>query len=149
MKMFSKCTVSALAVSAVVVLALLSGGCSKNQENPSADGDPTGNWSAEFYEEELGGQCIVNYSFNEGGTGMFSLVSDMTEMSRLSEEGEDYSFPILWRAYGTDKLSLIPESDKEIYDNLELEWPTVTIKVSGETLQFIYDDEVITFNKTN
>lgn len=149
MKMFFKCTLSALAVTAVVVLALLSSGCNKNPEKPSADGDPTGNWFAEFYEVDLGGLCTVNYSFNEGGTGMFSLVSDMTEMSQMSAEGEDYSFPILWRVDGTDKLSLIPESDKEIYDNLELEWPTVTFKVSGETLQFVYENDVATFNKVN
>lgn len=143
MKMFFKCTVSALAVTAMVVLALLSGGCNNDQENPLIDGDPTGNWSAEFYEEELGGHCIVNYSFNGGGTGIFSLVSG------IEDDDIDPSLPILWRVDGTDKLSLIPKSDKEIYDNLELEWPTVTFRVSGETLQFIYDDEVITFNKTN
>lgn len=143
MKMFSKCTISALAATAIVVLALLSSACNKDPEKPSAGGDPTGNWYAEFYEEELGGQCIVNYSFNEGGTGIFSLVSG------IDDDDIDPSFPILWRVDGTDKLSLIPESDKEIYDNLELEWPSVTFRVSGETLQFIYDDEVITFNKTN
>lgn len=143
MKMFSKCTLSALAVSAIAVLALLSSGCNKNPENPSAGGDPTGNWSAEFYEEELGGHCIVNYSFNEGGTGIFSLVSG------IDDDDIDPSLPILWRVDGTDKLRLIPESEKEIYDALELEWPTITFRVFGETLQFIYDDEVITFNKTN
>lgn len=149
MKKFFKCIIPTLAVSAVVVLALLSSGCNKDSENPSTSGNLIGTWSAEFYEVDLGGLCTVNYSFNEGGTGMVSLASDMTEMPQLSEEGEDYSFPILWRVDGTDKLSLIPESEKEIYDNLELEWPTVTIKVSSETLKFVYENDVATFIKAN
>lgn len=143
MKVFFKCTLSALALSAVLVIALLSSGCNKNQESPSTGGDPTGDWYAEFYEEEMGGLCIVSYSFKDGGKGTFSLVS------AVSEDDEDSSFPILWRVDGTDKLSLIPESEKEMYDNFGMEWPTVTFLASGETLQFIYDDEVASFKKAN
>lgn len=133
-----KCTLPSLALYAVVLL--LTFGCKQNSENPQTGGDPTGTWHIEFYEEEFGGYCTADNTFEEGGKGTTKIVYD---------SGEEASFPILWRIEGTDKLCFILEEDKDMYDEFDLEWPSVKFQVSGETLKYIYDDEVITFIKSN
>lgn len=140
MKLFFKCSLSALAVSALVGLALLSSGCKNDKEKPSTGGDITGTWHIEFFEEEYGGYCIADNSFDEGGKGTTKIVYD---------GGEETTFPILWRVEGTDKLCFILEEDKEMYEELGLEWPSVKFLVSGETLKYIYDNEVVTFVRSN
>lgn len=133
MKMFFKCTVSALAVTAMVVLALLSGGCNKDPENPSSD-SIIGTWQMEFYEEEFGGDCIAEYSFMTDGVGEFCL----------SAADEQLKFPMLWRTEGnklyiTFNESLIASSDQE--------WDKVVYKVNGTTLMFDKDGDVTVFTK--
>ena len=133
MKMFFKCTVSALAVTAMVVLALLSSGCNKDPENPSSD-SIIGTWQMEFYEEEFGGDCIAEYSFMTDGEGEFCL----------SAADEQLKFPMLWRTEGnklyiTFNESLIASSDQE--------WDKVVYKVNGTTLMFDKDGDVTVFTK--
>lgn len=133
MKMFFKCTVSALAVTAMVVLALLSSGCNKDPENPSSD-SIIGTWQMEFYEEEFGGDCIAEYSFMTDGVGEFCL----------SAADEQLKFPMLWRTEGnklyiTFNESLIASSDQE--------WDEVKYKVNGTTLMFDKDGDVTVFTK--
>lgn len=122
MKMFLKCTLSALAMSAVVVLALLSSGCNKNPENPSSD-SIIGTWQIKFFEEEFGGDCSIEYTFKENG--------ELT--MNLSCDGEQYSLPMLWYTDG-DKLYTLDADDKEIYEETGEEWDVVKYKVSGNTL---------------
>lgn len=133
MKMFFKCTVSALAVTAMVVLALLSSGCNKDPENPSSD-SIIGTWQMEFYEEEFGGDCIAEYSFMTDGVGEFCL----------SAADEQLKIPMLWRTEGnklniTFNESLIASSDQE--------WDKVVYKVNGTTLMFDKDGDVTVFTK--
>ena len=133
MKMFFKCTLSALAITAMVVLALLSGGCNKDPENPSSD-SIIGTWQMEFYEEEFGGDCIAEYSFMTDGVGEFCL----------SAADEQLKFPMLWRTEGnklyiTFNESLIASSDQE--------WDKVVYKVNGTTLMFDKDGDVTVFTK--
>lgn len=133
-----KCSLPLLALSAAVLFLVF--GCKKDSGDSPTGGDPAGTWYIEFFEEEYGGYCSAYNSFNEGGKGTTTIIYD---------GGEEASFPILWRVEGTDSLCFILEEDKDLYDELGLEWPSVKFCVSGETLQYIYDDEVITFNKTN
>lgn len=132
MKMFFKCTVSALAVTAMVVLALLSGGCNKNPEKPSGD-SLLGTWSIEFEEEEMGGLCIVEYTFQEKGEAIFTFIS--------AEEGEG-SMPMLWRTEG-NKLYLVDKESKEFYDEIGIEWDSYVYEVAGNQLDFYEDGEVV------
>ena len=133
MKTFFKCTVSALAVTAMVVLALLSGGCNKDPENPSSD-SIIGTWQMEFYEEEFGGDCIAEYSFMTDGEGEFCLIVG----------DEQVKCPMLWRTEGNKlyiifKESLIASSDPE--------WDEVEYKVNGTTVEFDKDGDVTVFTK--
>lgn len=132
MKTFFKCTLSALAVTAVVVLAFLSGGCNKNPEKPS-DNSLLGTWSIEFEEEEMGGLCIVEYTFQENGEAIFTFIS--------SEEGEG-SMPMLWRAEG-NKLYFVDKEYKEFYDENGIEWNSAIYEVTGKQLNFYEDGEVV------
>ena len=132
MKTFSKCTVSALAVTAVVVLAFLSGGCDKNPNNPSGDA-LLGTWSIEFEEEEMGGSCVAKYTFMEGGEAIFTFIS--------AEEGEG-SMPMLWRAEG-NKLYFVDKEYKDLYDECGIEWESLVYEVSGNQLDFYEDGEVV------
>lgn len=132
MKTFFKCTLSALAVTAMVVLAFLSGGCNKNPEKPSGD-SLLGTWSVEFEEEEMGGLCIVEYTFQENGEAIFTLIS--------SEEGEG-SMPMLWRAEG-NKLYFVDKEYKEFYDENGIEWNSAIYEVTGKQLNFYEDGEVV------
>ena len=132
MKTFFKCTLSALAVTAVVVLAFLSGGCNKNPEKPS-DNSLLGTWSVEFEEEEMGGLCIVEYTFQEKGEAIFTFIS--------AEEGEG-SMPMLWRTEG-NKLYLVDKESKEFYDEIGIEWDSHVYEVAGNQLDFYEDGEVV------
>lgn len=133
MKKFFKCTLSALAVSAVVVLALLSSGCNKNPDDP----DLLGSWTYEFYDDEWGGKCDVEYIFSDDGL----LTAVMTI------EGESYSIPMLWRVDG-NKLYALEEEVKHLYKETETEWPCVDYKIIGNTLTLIEGDSAIELTKT-
>ncbi|MCQ2075093.1 MAG: hypothetical protein MJY77_07940 [Bacteroidaceae bacterium] len=132
MKTFSKCTLSALAVTAMVVLALLSGGCNKNPEKPSGDA-LLGTWSVEFEEVELGGSCVGEYTFLEGGEGTVSII--------LGDGGQG-SWPLLWRTEG-NKLYLVNKENKDFYEELGKEWESVVYKVAGNQLHFYDNGEVV------
>ena len=112
MKTFSKCTLSALVVSAIVMLAFLSGGCNKNPEKPSGDA-LLGTWSIEFEEEEMGGSCAAEYTFLENGEAIFTL------KFHEGEEDSIGSTSMLWRAEG-NKLYLVEKEYKEFYDDASL-----------------------------
>ena len=130
MKIFFKCTISALAVSAVVVLALLSSGCNKEPENPS-DNELIGTWHIDFYEDEWGGDCSIDYDFLNENEVVVTLTSD----------GEQYSEHRLWR-FEDGKLFSLEKEEIELYEEAGLEWPYVDIKVSGDSMDFLFDDEV-------
>lgn len=132
MKTFFKCTLSALAVTAVVVLAFLSGGCNKNPEKPSGDA-LLGTWSIEFEEEEMGGSCVAKYTFLENGEMIFTFIS--------AEEGEG-SMPMLWRTEGK-KLYFVDKEYKDLYDENGIEWDSVIFEVAGNQLNFYEDGEVV------
>ena len=132
MKTCFKCTLSALAVTAVVLLAFLSGGCNKNPEKPS-DNSLLGTWSVEFEEEEMGGLCIVEYTFREKGEAIFTFIS--------AEEGEG-SMPMLWRTEG-NKLYLVDKESKEFYDEIGIEWDSYVYEVAGNQMDFYEDGEVV------
>lgn len=132
MKTFLKCTLSALAVSAIVVLAFLSGGCNRTSEK-SSDNGLLGTWSIEFEEEEMGGSCVAEYTFQKNGEGTFTFIS--------AEEGEGF-MPILWRTEG-NKLYLVDKEDKEFYDENEIEWDSYVYELTGKQLDFYYDGELV------
>ena len=94
-------------------------GCNKNQEDPSTT-DLVGKWHIEFHEEEFGGDCSVEYSFQENG-----------ELTLTMEfAGERFSVPMLWRTesgilYATEKDS------EEFYEEENLEWTGVPYKING------------------
>lgn len=131
MKTFSKCTLSVLVVSAVV-LVFLSGGCNKNPEKPSGDA-LLGTWSIEFEEVELGGSCIAEYTFLEGGEGTVSMVLG---------DGEQGSMPILWRAEG-NRLYFVYKEFKDFYNEQGKEWGTVVYEVAGKQLNFYESGELV------
>ena len=136
MKKFFKCTLSALAVSAVVVLALLSGGCNKTSEKPSSD-SLIGTWLCEFYEEELGGPGRIEFEFKENGELEVILFCD----------GDRFTVPMLWHT-DDDKLYFLDTDEKEIYEESDIEWPYVKYKVSDKTLDFYDEDgEVVSYGK--
>lgn len=132
MKTCFKCTLSALAVTAMVVLAFLSGGCDKNPNNPSGD-SLLGTWSIEFEEVEMGGSCVGEYTFMEGGEAIFTFIS--------AEEGEG-SMPMLWRTEG-NKLYFVDKEYKDLYDENGIEWDSVIFEVAGNQLNFYEDGEVV------
>lgn len=134
MRMFFKCAISALAVSAMMVLALLSSGCNKDPENPSSD-SIIGTWQIEFYEEEFGGDCLAEYSFKKDGEAAFRL---------FAGEDEPFIIPMMWYTEG-NRLYIIQEEDLS-YDE-DPEWDEVVYKVNGTTLEFIYYGEVTEFTK--
>ena len=131
MKTFSKCTLSALVVSAIVMLAFLSGGCNKNPEKPS-DNSLLGTWSVEFEEEEMGGSCIAEYTFQEKGEAIFTFISP---------DGEGSSF-MLWRTEG-NKLYLVGKENKEWYDEKGIEWESLVYEVTGNHLDIYEDGKVV------
>lgn len=135
MKTFFKCTVSALAVTAMVVLAFLSGGCNKNPEKPS-DNSLLGTWSIEFEEEEMGGSCAAEYTFQENGEGIFTFISH--------ESGNECieSMSMLWYTEG-NKLYLIDKENKEFYCENGVEWESLVYEVTGKQLDFYENGEVI------
>lgn len=132
MKTFSKCTLSALAVSAIVMLAFLSGGCNKNPEKPSGDA-LLGTWSVEFEEDEMGGSCVAEYTFLEGGEGTVSII--------LGDGGQG-SWPLLWRTEG-NKLYLVNKEFKDFYNEQGKEWGTVVYEVAGKQLDFYESGELV------
>ena len=132
MKTFSKCTLSALVVSAIVVLVFLSGGCNKNPEKPSGDA-LLGTWSIEFEEDEMGGSCVAEYTFLEGGEGTVSMVLG---------DGKQGSIPILWRAEGNRLYSVYKEF-KDFYNEQGKEWGTVVYEVAGKQLNFYESGELV------
>lgn len=131
MKTFSKCTLSVLVVSAVV-LVFLSGGCNKNPEKPS-DNSLLGTWSVEFEEVELGGSCIAEYTFLEGGEGTVSMILG---------DGEQGSMPILWRAEG-NRLYFVYKEFKDFYNEQGKEWESVVYEVAGKQLNFYESGELV------
>lgn len=133
MKMFFKCTVSALAVTAMVVLALLSGGCNKNSEEPSSD-SIIGTWQMEFYEEDFGGDCIAEYSFMKDGEAEFCLIVG----------DEQVKCPMLWRTEG-DRLCIVFK--ESLVASSDQEWDEVKYKVDGTTLVFDKGGDVTVFTK--
>lgn len=139
MKTFFKCTVSALAVSAVVVLALLSGGCNKEPEIPQKQesSELLGRWYLEFYEEDLGGECRIGYIFKENG----ELTMD------ISCSDEQGSLSLLWHTDG-DKLYTLCIEEEEFYKETDAEWPYVKYIVSDNVLNFYGEDgEVVSFTR--
>ena len=101
-------------------------GCNKNQEDPSAT-DLVGKWHIEFHEEEFGGDCSVEYSFQENG-----------ELTLTMEfAGERFSVPMLWRTE-SGILYAIEKDSEEFYEEENLEWTGVPYKINGNTLEF-YD----------
>lgn len=131
MKTCFKCTLSALAVTAMVVLAFFSGGCDKNPEKPSGD-SLLGTWSIEFEEVEMGGSCVAEYTFQENGECIFTFVSTEVEES----------VPMLWRTEG-NKLFIINKEHKKLYDEVGIEWGSTVYEVAGNQLNFYEDGEVV------
>ena len=131
MKTFFKCTLSALAVSAVVVLAFLSSGCNKEPEKPS-DNELIGVWHIDFYENEWGGDCSIDYDF----------LNDKEVVVTLTSGDEQYSEHRLWRLEG-NKLFSLDKEVIELYEDVGMEWPYVDIKLSEDTMEFLYDDNKV------
>ena len=131
MKTCFKCTLSALAVTAMVVLAFLSGGCDKNPEKPS-DNELIGVWHIDFYEEEWGGDCSIDYNFLDDNEVVVTLASD----------GGQYSEH---RAYRLEdgKLFSLEKEEIELYEEAGLEWPYVEIKLSDNTMDFLDDNNEV------
>lgn len=128
-----------MALSSVALSALLAGACSKNPKEPSGD-DLMGTWFCEFYEEEWGGDCVIEYSFQKDGEAALNLIVGGGE-----EQG---SIPMLWRT-DDDKLYIIQKENKELYEEVGLEWPCAVYNVSGSNLRFQYEGDVIDFTRKN
>lgn len=113
-------------------------GC-KNDDSKEIPCGLQGKWSCEFYEEELGGECLIEYTFQENG----ELVMN------FEYGGERATTSMLWRTEG-DKLYTIEKSLEKLYKESGAEWPCVDYKVSGNTLEFPGDDgTVMSFTRTN
>lgn len=113
-------------------------GCNKNQENTSSS-DLVGKWYIEFHENELGGNCSVEYSFQENG-----------ELTLTMEcAGERFAVPMLWRTEG-GILYAIEKEAEDFYKEENLDWTGVPYKINGSVLEF-YEDGKLTasFAKKN
>ena len=113
-------------------------GCNKNQES-STTSDLVGKWHIEFHEEEFGGDCSAEYSFQENG-----------ELTLTIEcAGERLTVPMLWRAEG-GILYAIEKDAEEFYQEENLDWTGVSYKINGNVLEF-YDGGELTasFAKKN
>lgn len=128
MKIYFKSILSALVVSAVLMLSLLSCGNEKDLDNPTSS-DLIGTWGCEFYEDEWGGKCEVLYTFSEGG--------ELTTM--LTINGESSSIPMLWRVDGNILYTLEKEFEW-LYEDTGAEWDGFTFKINGNTLTLIEGD---------
>lgn len=136
---FFKSTLSALATSAILMLALLSSGCDKDQKNPASN-SIVGTWSLNFFEEEFGGDCSIEYTFMKNG--------ELT--MTMSCYGEKYSLPMLWHTDG-DMLFTTDSEDEAIIQDSDREfWPCVKFKVSDNILTLYGEDETATsFKRVN
>lgn len=131
MKISFRSTLSAMALSAVMVFSLLSCGSEKDLENPTSS-DLIGTWGYEFTEEEWGGKCEVLYTFSEGG--------ELTAM--LTVGGESSITPMLWRVEGNVLYTLEKEFER-LYEDTGAEWDGYTYKITGNTLTLIEGDKEI------
>lgn len=128
-----------LAIALVLTLAAsLYSGCNKNPE-PSPSSDILGDWRVGFYEQELGGECLVEYSFKEDGE--LTLVMDYG--------GEKFSIPMLWRTKD-GKLYAVQKEEKELYEEEDQEWISVEYKINGNKLEFYEAGKLsVAFTKKN
>lgn len=130
---------NSLAIALVLTLAAsLCSGCNKNPDTSSSS-DILGDWRIEFYEQEFGGECFVEYSFKENGE--LALAMDYG--------GKKFSIPMLWRTKD-GKLYAVPEEEKELYDEEDQEWIGVEYRINGNKLEFYEDGELsVSFTKKN
>ena len=115
----------------LMMLVFLCIGCNKNPETPSTS-DLVGKWYIEFHENELGGDCSVEYSFQENGELALTMKC----------AGEEFAIPMLWRAEG-GVLYAIEKDAKELYEEENLDWTGVSYKINGNALEF-YDGGKLT-----
>ena len=113
-------------------------GCKNNDSKESPDG-LQGKWSCEFYEDEWGGKCLIEYTFQENG-----------ELLMVFEyEGKREASSMLWRTEG-DKLYTIEKGVEKLYKDTGAEWHCVDYKVSANTLEFPGGDgTVMSFTRIN
>ena len=128
---FFKHTRALSATFAVVMSAFLIIGCNKNHED-SSDSGLLGKWHIEFHEEEFGGDCSVEYSFQENGELILTMEC----------AGERFAVPMLWRSEG-DILYAIEKDAEEFYKEENLDWTGVSYKINGNALEF-YDGGKLT-----
>ena len=119
-------------------IVLLVNGCNANPETPS-DADILGKWYAEFHEEELGGDCSVEYSFQKNEELVLTLEC----------AGKQLAIPMLWRTEG-GILYAIEKDALEFYEEESTDWTGVSYKINGSTLEF-YEGGKLTasFKKVN
>ena len=132
---------SALTLSVMMVLVLLSGGCKeKSNSDPSTDGSIAGTWLGTVTDGEFEGFCQLECKFLENGTGTNTFIF---------EEGE-LSFPILWRIDDSGKLYMVNEEDKEDDGNAD-EWSGISYSLYNQTLelQYSYDAEPVYLKRVN
>ncbi len=132
---------SALTLSVMMVLVLLSGGCKeKSNSDPSTDGSIAGTWLGTVTDGEFEGFCQLECKFLENGTGTNTFTF---------EEGE-LSFPILWRVDDSGKLYMINKEDLEDYGK-DVEWPDITYSLYNRTLelQYSYDADPVYLKRVN
>lgn len=113
-------------------------GCKNNDSKESPDG-LQGKWSCEFYEDEWGGKCLIEYTFQENG-----------ELLMVFEyEGKRSSTSMLWRTEG-DKMYTIEKDVAKLYERTGAEWSCIDYKVSDNVLEFHGNDgTVMSFTKIN
>ncbi|MBQ0085534.1 MAG: hypothetical protein KBS65_04755 [Prevotella sp.] len=113
-------------------------GC-KDDDNKEPSTSLLGKWSCEYYEEEWGGKCLIEYTFQENGELM--MVFEI--------EGKRSSTSMLWRTEG-DKMYTVEKSVAKLYEKTGAEWDCIDYKLSNNTLDFPGDDgTVISFTKIN
>lgn len=121
---FFKHTRALSAIFAVVMSVFLIIGCNKNHEDPSVS-ELLGKWHIEFYEDEFGGDCSVEYWFQENGELTLTMECD----------GERFTVPMLWRTEGS-VLYAVEKEAEDFYEEENLDWAGVSYKINGSTLEF-------------
>ncbi len=133
-----------LALVSILLVALCASvlftGC-ENDDSKDFHGGILGKWSCEFYEDEWGGECLIEYAFQENGEMVMSIEYD--------GGGERAAASMLWRTEG-DKLYTIEKSVEKLYRETGAEWQCIDYKVSDNTLEFCGNDgTVMSFTRIN